>query len=150
MAVPANCARAYTVVSGDSCNAISFKESVSSFQLALVNSAIIDPACDNLFPGEAICLGLTGQDCNTIRVVESGDTCLAIAAWAGIPFSTLLANNKNVDNSCSNLIPGEVRDSHNIYLTPANTTFPGPLRCPQCDPLLDVSSSMARADHERP
>lgn len=30
MAIPANCARAYTVVSGDSCNAISFKESVSS------------------------------------------------------------------------------------------------------------------------
>ncbi|KAI0809192.1 hypothetical protein BC629DRAFT_1590264 [Irpex lacteus] len=106
--LPANCARNYTVVPGDFCDAISAKENVSSFQLALVNKGVVDSACDNLFPGEVICLGTTGQDCTTNHVIQSGDTCTSIADAAGISFGTLLANNKNVDNACDNIFPGEV------------------------------------------
>ncbi|KAI0089985.1 hypothetical protein BDY19DRAFT_984870 [Irpex rosettiformis] len=106
--LPANCARTYTVVSGDFCDGISAKESVSTFQLALVNKAVIDAACDNLFVDEVICLGITGQDCDTVHVVQSGESCSGIAQTSGISFSTLLANNRNVNNDCSNIYPGEV------------------------------------------
>ena len=47
-----NCARNYTVVAGDTCDGISAKENVSSFQLASVNNATINADCTNLCPGE--------------------------------------------------------------------------------------------------
>ena len=51
-----NCARNYTVVSGDTCDGISAKTSVSTYQLATVNADKIDAACDNLFVGEVMTL----------------------------------------------------------------------------------------------
>ncbi|KAI0059464.1 hypothetical protein BV25DRAFT_1993568 [Artomyces pyxidatus] len=104
----ADCARFYTVSSGDTCDAISAKKNVSTFQLATVNKAIIDPACDNLAVDEVICLGITGQDCNVTDIVQSGDSCAVITAAAGVPLSTLLANNPNINTDCSNIYPGEV------------------------------------------
>ncbi|KAI0700452.1 hypothetical protein BC835DRAFT_1412046 [Cytidiella melzeri] len=106
--LPANCARNYTVSSGDTCDAISAAQDSSTFQLALANKATIDPLCDNLFPGEVICLGLTGQDCTTVYEVVSGDSCATIAQGADIQVATLLANNRNVDNACDNIYPDEV------------------------------------------
>ncbi|KAI0066417.1 hypothetical protein BV25DRAFT_1835480 [Artomyces pyxidatus] len=103
-----NCARTYTVISGDTCDIISAKENVSTFQLATVNSAIVDPACDNLAVGEVLCLGIVGQDCNITDVVQSGDSCGLITDATGIPLSTLLTNNPNINTDCSNIYPGEV------------------------------------------
>ncbi|KAI0049667.1 carbohydrate-binding module family 50 protein [Auriscalpium vulgare] len=103
-----NCARSYTVSSGDTCDAISAAQNVSTFQLATVNKAKIDAACDNLAIGEVLCLGITGQDCSTVHVVVSGDSCGVITDAAGIPLSTLLANNPNINSDCSNIYPGEV------------------------------------------
>lgn len=96
------------------------------FQLAFANSNI-DPLCDNLAEGEVcstsvqvlcrytltlllkpLCLGITGQDCTTTHVIQSGDLCTTIAQTAGIDESVLLANNRNVNNVCSNIYPGEV------------------------------------------
>ncbi|KAM5538366.1 hypothetical protein V8D89_007968 [Ganoderma adspersum] len=104
----ANCARNYTVVSGDTCDGISAKENVSTYQLATVNNATIDAACDDLFIGEPLCLGITGQDCEVTHVVVSGDNCQAIAQAAGTTYDILLANNPNVNSECSNIYPGEV------------------------------------------
>ncbi|KAF8439087.1 hypothetical protein L210DRAFT_2243944 [Boletus edulis BED1] len=107
-ALPANCDRNATVVVGDTCNGISAKYNVSTYQLAAVNSGVIDANCDNLQIGEVICLGLTGQDCNTTYVVRSGDTCVAIANAYNISQSTLITNNPNVNQICTNLYPVEV------------------------------------------
>ncbi|KAG8216336.1 hypothetical protein J3R82DRAFT_6409 [Butyriboletus roseoflavus] len=96
------------------CNAISAQYSVSTYQLAAVNTGIIDVYCSNLYVGEVICLGLTGQDCETTYVVQSGDTCLVIAGMFNIPESTLLQNNPNVNPSCTNIniYPLEVKPLH--------------------------------------
>ncbi|KAI0801502.1 hypothetical protein C8Q74DRAFT_496912 [Fomes fomentarius] len=104
------CARNYTVVSGDTCDGISAKTktSVSTFQLADVNKNKIDPACDNLFIGEVLCLGIRGQDCQVVHVVQLGDTCEAIAQAAGTTLDILFANNPNVASDCTNIYTGEV------------------------------------------
>ncbi|KAK7461895.1 hypothetical protein VKT23_008327 [Stygiomarasmius scandens] len=107
-AVNAQCARNYTVVPGDFCNSISAAQHSSTFQLANANPTTIDAACDNLQPGQVICLGLLGKDCTTTTVVESGVGCDTITADAGIPLSTLLHNNPNVASDCTNIFPGEV------------------------------------------
>ncbi|KJA16072.1 carbohydrate-binding module family 50 protein [Hypholoma sublateritium FD-334 SS-4] len=104
----AACARNYTVQAGDFCDKISAAQNVSTFQLATVNSAIIDPACDNLQVGEVLCLGLVGQDCDTVHVVASGDICDTIASQANITTAVLLADNPNVDAACTNIHIGEV------------------------------------------
>ncbi|KAI0666507.1 hypothetical protein C8Q78DRAFT_930262, partial [Trametes maxima] len=103
-----NCARNYTVVAGDTCDGISAKENVSTFQLATVNADKIDAACDNLAIGEPLCLGITGQDCQVTHVVESGDSCDSIAQGAGTTVAILLANNPNVNSECTNIGIGEV------------------------------------------
>ncbi|KAK7461894.1 hypothetical protein VKT23_008326 [Stygiomarasmius scandens] len=103
----AQCARNYTVAPGDFCDGISAAQHASTFQIANANP-VIDAACDNLQPGQIICLGLLGKDCSTTTVVESGSGCVTIAADAGIPLSTLLHNNPNVASDCSNIYPGEV------------------------------------------
>ncbi|KAF8137353.1 hypothetical protein EV363DRAFT_1155739 [Boletus edulis] len=107
-ALPANCDRNATVVVGDTCNGISAKYNVSTYQLAAVNSGVIDANCDNLQVGEVICLGLTGQDCMTTYIAQSGDTCVAIADAYNISQSTLITNNPNVNQICTNLYPDEV------------------------------------------
>ncbi|KAF9478459.1 hypothetical protein BDN70DRAFT_45302 [Pholiota conissans] len=104
----AACARNYTVQPGDFCDKISASQNVSTYQLATVNSAIINPDCSNLFVDEVICLGLVGQDCDQVHVVASGDACSVIAAQANITTAVLLANNPNVNTGCANIYPGEV------------------------------------------
>ncbi|THH13529.1 hypothetical protein EW146_g6705 [Bondarzewia mesenterica] len=104
----AACARNTTVFLGETCDIISQTFNVSTYQLAFVNQNKIDAACDNLAVGEPLCLGVVGQDCNTTHVVQSGDFCVSIADGAGIPISTLLTNNPNVNSDCSNIYPNEV------------------------------------------
>ncbi|KAI0078546.1 hypothetical protein K474DRAFT_1660365 [Panus rudis PR-1116 ss-1] len=105
--LPDNCARTYVVQPGDFCDGISAAQNASTFQLANVNK-FIDPLCDNLQPGETLCLGITGQDCTVTTVVAEGSSCVDIANTAGTSLDTLLANNPNVDENCSNIYPGEV------------------------------------------
>ncbi|KAG6831631.1 hypothetical protein H0H92_008708 [Tricholoma furcatifolium] len=105
--VRATCDRTYTVASGDTCDAISAAQNVSTYQLALDNPEI-DANCDNLVVGETLCLGFQGADCTTVHVVVSGDGCATIADNANITLATLLANNPNVNAACSNIYPGEV------------------------------------------
>jgi hypothetical protein len=55
LATNANCTRTYTVVAGDICDGISRAMNVSTYQLAAVNSDIIDAQCGNLQIGEQLC-----------------------------------------------------------------------------------------------
>ncbi|KAK0205849.1 hypothetical protein DFS33DRAFT_1256705 [Desarmillaria ectypa] len=103
-AAQSDCAGEYTVVAGDTCNSISTAQNVSTFQLAHVN-IVIDAACDNLQVGQALCLGIIGQDCNKTDIVMSGDTCSGIALANDISLAILLVNNKkNVNVACTNLL----------------------------------------------
>ncbi|EGN92937.1 hypothetical protein SERLA73DRAFT_116577 [Serpula lacrymans var. lacrymans S7.3] len=114
-ALPSNCDRSYIVQPGDTCDSISAAQNVSTYQLATVNN--LNAACANLYAGDQICLGITGQDCTTTYVVQSGDACGVIAANFGIPLSTLLANNPNVNSACTNIYSGEVLcTSSQIYV----------------------------------
>ena len=64
---------------------------------------------------QLLCLGLDGQDCTTVAVIQAGDSCSAIADNAGIPVTTLLVNNPNVNSECSNIYPGEVRRHFHLH-----------------------------------
>ncbi|KAF8995646.1 hypothetical protein BDQ17DRAFT_1412103 [Cyathus striatus] len=108
VAIPANCDREYTVQLGDFCDGISAAQNVSTYQLATVNAGVINSDCSNLFEGELLCLGIQGHDCTRVSVVQSGDSCPAIASAAGISVATLLSNNPNVASDCTNIYPGEV------------------------------------------
>ncbi|OJA13781.1 hypothetical protein AZE42_07456 [Rhizopogon vesiculosus] len=106
--LPANCDRTMTVQAGNTCDDISAAYNVSTYQLASVNNATIDASCDNLYVGEVLCLGITGQDCTTTHVIQSGDTCSSVSTAADISINLLLQNNPNVNTICTNLYPGEV------------------------------------------
>ncbi|KAG1764747.1 hypothetical protein EDD22DRAFT_747820, partial [Suillus occidentalis] len=85
------------------------------YQLATVNSGIIDSACDNFLTHchtWVVYLGLTGQDYS-----QTNDTCFSVATTAGIPLYMLLANNPNVNTNCTNVYPGGVLcTASQIYL----------------------------------
>ena len=57
---------------------------------------------------QVLCLGIVGQDCTDVHVVQAGDDCIDIAKAAGISLDTLLANNPNVNSACTNIHIGEV------------------------------------------
>ncbi|KAG2095429.1 uncharacterized protein F5147DRAFT_642039 [Suillus discolor] len=116
--LPAGCDRNVTVHSGDTCDKISAAHNVSTYQLATVNSKIIDSGCDNLGIGEVLCLGIKGQDCNVTHVLKGGETCHSVADATGVPEKTLLANNPNLGSDCSGVYPGEVLcTAKKIYVT---------------------------------
>jgi len=106
-ALPSGCDRTYVVQVNDTCDSICAANNVSSYQLSAVNSGVIDPNCYDIYPGETICLGITGQDCNVTYTMQSSDTCATIAAAADISLNTFLTNNPNVNPICSNIYPGE-------------------------------------------
>lgn len=119
------CTRNATIVSGDTCDSISTKYGVSTFQLALVNEATIDENCDNLQPNTTICLGVAGQDCTKVYTVVKNDTCDWIMQMYGIANSTLYSNNPQINGDCSNIYVGEVLCVDTVpYTYPAyNTTL---------------------------
>jgi hypothetical protein len=106
--VLAACTRNYTVAAGDWCDTISQAHNVSTYQLAAVNVGVIDSTCDNLTPGENLCLGTTGEDCTTTHVVQDSDTCDTILAQFNLNSTILAQNNPNIDSACDNLYTGEV------------------------------------------
>ncbi|KAK1920955.1 hypothetical protein DB88DRAFT_116050 [Papiliotrema laurentii] len=102
------CTRSATVVQGDTCDAISHRYGVSTFQLALVNEDVITENCDNLQPNQTICLGIEQHDCTKVYTVVENDTCAWIQEVYGIDNATLWSNNPQIDSSCSNIYIGEV------------------------------------------
>ncbi|KAK1230972.1 hypothetical protein PQX77_005946 [Marasmius sp. AFHP31] len=103
-----DCVRRYTVQEGDTCNSISAANSVSTYQLATINKGYIDDQCSNLQPGANICLGYENEDCTTTYVVKAKDTCEQINEAHSIDFTTLLANNPQINDNCDNIYVDEV------------------------------------------
>ncbi|KAG2049928.1 hypothetical protein BDR06DRAFT_892817, partial [Suillus hirtellus] len=114
--LPEGCDRNVTVRAGDTCDKISAANSVSTYQLAAVNSKVIDSGCDNLAIGEVLCLGIKGQDCKVTHVVKGGETCHDIAKAAGITEKTLLANNPNLGSDCSKYTGEVLCTAKTIYV----------------------------------
>ena len=79
-----------------------------SYQLAAVNQGVIDPDCQNLVPGETICLANAGEDCNHVYVVAPGDDCEIIEAKFGINSTVLWQNNPQINSGCTNIYIAEV------------------------------------------
>lgn len=102
----------------------------SSYQLAVVNDGIIDDTCNNLVPGQSICLGWTGEDCTTTYVVGFNDDCDIVAAAYGINTTTLYNNNPQLNAECTNLYVGEVSFfsplSGHVLMFAINRSFASP------------------------
>lgn len=79
-----------------------------SYQLAAVNPGI-DARCDNLTPGEVLCLGYVGSDCTTTHVVTADQTCDGVAQTYSMNTTVLYQNNPQLDVDCNNMYIGEVR-----------------------------------------
>lgn len=79
-----------------------------SYQLAEVNPGI-DTRCDNLEPGEVLCLGYVGSDCTTTYVVVANATCDDVAQTYSMNTTVLYQNNPQLDADCNNMYIGEVR-----------------------------------------
>ncbi|KAF9446070.1 carbohydrate-binding module family 50 protein, partial [Macrolepiota fuliginosa MF-IS2] len=98
----------YYVQSGDTCDRIGKAQNAPSWQIRFENSDFIDVTCSNLYPGEQLCLGVVGRDCQKVYVVKSGDTCASIAAAYGLTADGFIhANWRAVDQDCS-IYAGEV------------------------------------------
>lgn len=102
-----DCARTYTVKAGDYCDKISVAHNVSTYQLAVVNPSI-NAACDNLQPDQTLCLGKSGEDCQTTYQIKADDTCDQITQVHAINSTILYANNPQINADCSNIYIGEV------------------------------------------
>ncbi|KAJ3562301.1 hypothetical protein NP233_g9662 [Leucocoprinus birnbaumii] len=102
------CNRFYTVQSGDTCDRIGKNEKAPSWQIRFENSDYINVDCTNLYPGESLCLGVVGRDCQLVHVVAAGETCDEIAALSGLtPEGFQHANWRAVGDDCS-IYAGEV------------------------------------------
>ncbi|TFY68153.1 hypothetical protein EVG20_g3668 [Dentipellis fragilis] len=121
-ALASACARNYTVQAGEYCDLISAAKNVSTYQLAVINSDAINTECTNLQPGQNICLGTQGEDCNTTYVVQPDDTCDGIMQAQALNATIFFANNPQlkpeVNPDCTNLYIGEVVCTAKSVLVP--------------------------------
>ncbi|KAN0104028.1 carbohydrate-binding module family 50 protein [Russula decolorans] len=101
------CTRSYTVQAGDICDGISAAQHASTYQLAVLNSGI-NAQCSNLMPGQVLCLGTPGADCNNTYVVEPNDTCEEVATAHKVDLGVLYHNNPQLNAKCDNMYIGEV------------------------------------------
>lgn len=71
-----SCGETYTVVEGDICNAIVAKTGVTLAALYALNPVIHNPSCDNLQPGQTLCIGSSssGSGIDAASAVSSGAT----------------------------------------------------------------------------
>jgi hypothetical protein len=59
-------------------------------------------------PGQVLCLGTPGDDCNDTYVVEPNDTCEKVASAHSVDLGILYHNNPQLDAKCDNMYIGEV------------------------------------------
>ncbi|KAF8166817.1 hypothetical protein BJ912DRAFT_1002031, partial [Pholiota molesta] len=101
------CARNYTVQAGDFCDAISAAQNVSTYQLATVNSAIIDPTCSNCSSARSSASDSLARTAPP-SPLSSRKRVRGNRSSGQYHHAVLLANNPNVDADCTNIYPGEV------------------------------------------
>lgn len=141
----AACSRSYTIKEGDFCNGISNNQNVStcvfgpydwftivnilvvllycSFQFFLTNPSLTVNDCNNLPPGQHICLGYPGGDCTDTQTVNPEDTCQEIADQNKLSLTTLVTNNPQLVNNPQRMKNRQL-DSENACIV-----YPGEVRC---------------------
>lgn len=116
----AECTRKYTVKAGDYCDTISAANKASTYQLGAINAGVINKDCDNLVPGQEICLANTDADCQEVTVVIAGNTCEAIWSKYNLDKEVFYKNNPQVRRDCRNIYIDEV------LCVAKNTDVPAP------------------------
>ncbi|KAI1470953.1 carbohydrate-binding module family 50 protein [Daldinia caldariorum] len=114
------CASTYTVLSGDTCNAIisKFNNSFTLDQFYSWNPEVAKD-CSNLWPGEQVCVAIQKEpsqpgcpaptatgisaSCNACYHVVEGDNCWAITQSKHISLDDFRKWNPSIDAACSNL-----------------------------------------------
>ncbi|KAI5116230.1 hypothetical protein M0805_001222 [Coniferiporia weirii] len=111
------CAKLYTVQSGDSCFAITQSQNITQAELDTLNP-FLGSDC-SLVPGENLCLvaGTNGpptnlasgsfSNCTAYHTVVSGDNCPALETTYNIAAADLFKWNPEVNTACTNIIAGE-------------------------------------------
>lgn len=102
-----SCTRTHDIKSGEICDSICREESVSLYQLMVLNPQI-NEECTNLVPGSSLCLAQPGEDCQQVYTVVPNDTCEKVAEAHGIDLETFDYNNPHLDPACTNLYIDEV------------------------------------------
>ena len=59
---------------------------------------------------QIICLSVVNQGCPNVHDVQKGETCITIAKNAGISVAQLIANNPQINEGCTNIRLGEVKE----------------------------------------
>ncbi|KAF9033999.1 hypothetical protein BDZ89DRAFT_947610, partial [Hymenopellis radicata] len=93
-----SCTATYSVQSGDNCDLIASKNSISNYQLTTLNPSM---DCSLLQIGQSLCIKSPLYDCQPVYVVSSGDGCSAIADSHGISLDQLYTDNPNLQNACN-------------------------------------------------
>lgn len=129
-AATSSCTRTYTVQPGDYCDLISAANNASTWQMAVLNSDAVKNDCSSLQPGQNLCIGSQGQDCQDTHVVQAGDTCSAVVAKANINMTMFMSNNPQIDADCTNMYIGEVMCVANFANAPPIPSFGMPTITP--------------------
>ncbi|KAG7428355.1 Glucan 1,3-beta-glucosidase [Fusarium oxysporum f. sp. raphani] len=87
----------YVTQSGDTCDSLALKYSVSSAAIFIGNPDILD--CNNIDPGVSICLPL---QCSTYKL-ETDDTCMSVAIATGLQPDTIRLLNPWIHELCCNI-----------------------------------------------
>ncbi|KAL1745893.1 hypothetical protein HDZ31DRAFT_35374 [Schizophyllum fasciatum] len=103
-----DCVRWATVEDGQTCDSLSAKHGVSTYQLAIINAGVINEDCTNLIAGQEYCIGYDAEDCSNVWVVEAQQSCADITGATGLNQTLLQENNPQISDDCSNLYVGEV------------------------------------------
>ncbi|AEO70563.1 carbohydrate-binding module family 50 protein [Thermothielavioides terrestris NRRL 8126] len=112
-----DCNKFHQVQSGDACASIEQSAGITDDEFRSWNPTI-DAACDNLWLGYYVCVGVPGatgpstpsplmpnttSDCNKYYQIQSGDSCQAIEQSQGISDSNFKSWNPSIDAACDNL-----------------------------------------------
>ncbi|KAA8652421.1 uncharacterized protein ATNIH1004_001325 [Aspergillus tanneri] len=122
-----NCDSFYKVLSGDQCDTIAAKHSISVAQFKSWNSEINND-CTNLWLDYYVCVHVSGatttsqapkptdepsgptpqmpgivDKCKSFHLIEDGNNCWSIYTDAGITFAQFRAWNTEINAACSNL-----------------------------------------------
>ncbi|KAF7378494.1 hypothetical protein MSAN_00276800 [Mycena sanguinolenta] len=94
-----NCTSYYTVVSGDNCNLIETRNSLSFTDFLKWNPEV-NTACTNIGLGAAYCIAGTPKTCQKIYTVVSNDFCSEIESANGLTAAQFTALNPWLDANC--------------------------------------------------
>ncbi|KAG9099051.1 hypothetical protein FS749_002248 [Ceratobasidium sp. UAMH 11750] len=130
------CTKAYTVKSGDNCQAIASSNSISYYQLTYLNPTM---SCTALSIGQSLCLTASQYNCQPVYTVKSGDTCSAIATANGTTVNQIIANNPNLGSSCATSVGLSICIKSSATTTTATTSSAAPTST-ACTRLTTVQS----------